>query len=111
MNLKGHILTALSFIWIASIAHAQQKESTVEKPKNHKAFYLGAGFGFDHGGLGLKATFEPIKHLGLFGGVGYNLAGIAGNGGLIFNMLPASKVTTYGHVWLQCCFANKIHRE
>lgn len=78
---------------MASLAQAQNTTVNSERATYAKALYVGAGFGFDHGGLGLKASFEPLKHLGLFGGVGYNLAGVAGNGGLIFNILPARKVT------------------
>ena len=52
MNLKSHILIVLSFIWIANIAQAEQQEGRVEKVRNHKAFYLGAGFRFDSHGEG-----------------------------------------------------------
>lgn len=61
--------------------------------QKQQSLYLGAGFGFDHGGLGVKAEYQPVKHLGFFGGLGYNLADVGANGGVIFNLLPDKRVT------------------
>ena len=58
-----------------------------------QALYIGPGLGFDHGGIGIKAEFQPGKYIGVFGGVGYNLANIGVNGGIIYNILPDNRVT------------------
>ncbi|MGN6435692.1 MAG: hypothetical protein ACTHMM_04130 [Agriterribacter sp.] len=57
------------------------------------AFYLGPGFGFDHGGIGIKAEYQPVKYIGVFAGAGYNLASLGANGGIIYNILPDKRVT------------------
>lgn len=57
------------------------------------SFFLGPGFGFDHGGIGIKAEFQPVKYIGVFAGAGYNLASLGANGGVIYNILPDKRVT------------------
>ena len=69
---------------IVSITAVAQKD---------QALYIGPGFGFDHGGIGLKAEFQPEKHIGIFAGAGYNLASIGANAGLIYNILPGNRIT------------------
>ncbi len=61
--------------------------------QKQSSLFFGAGFGFDHGGIGVKAEFQPVKQLGIFGGLGYNLVGPGANGGIIFNLLPNKRVT------------------
>lgn len=61
--------------------------------QKNQALYIGPGFGFDHGGIGLKAEYQPQKHVGIFGGAGYNLANIGANAGLIYNILPGKRIT------------------
>lgn len=61
--------------------------------QNGTAFFLGPGFGFDHGGIGVKAEFQPVKYVGIFAGAGYNLAALGANGGVIYNILPDKKIT------------------
>lgn len=61
--------------------------------QQEQSLFIGPGFGFDHGGIGVKAEFQPEKHIGIFGGLGYNLAKVGANAGLIYNMLPAKRVT------------------
>lgn len=71
------------FIFIGITAFAQKNQS----------LYFGPGFGFDHGGLGAKASYLPEKHFGIFGGLGYNFATVGANGGLIYNIIPDKRVT------------------
>lgn len=61
--------------------------------QNDQSLFIGPGIGFDHGGFGAKLEFQPEKHVGIFGGLGYNLAGAGANGGVIFNILPGKRVT------------------
>ena len=48
---------------------------------------LGFGAGLDYGGFGARVTGMPSKNFGVFGGLGYALAGVGFNGGVqgIFN--------------------------
>ena len=57
-----------------------------------KAF-LGIGAGLDYGGLGIRAEFQPLKNIGIIGGLGYNLTEPAYNVGLSYKILPGKKVT------------------
>lgn len=52
----------------------------------------GIGIGLDYGGLGVKAEFQPVNFLGVFGGFGYNLADPAYNAGLSFKLTPGKKI-------------------
>jgi hypothetical protein len=49
---------------------------------------LGAGIGLDYGGIGGKFELFPAAPIGLFAGVGNNLAGTGFNAGLDFNFRP-----------------------
>jgi hypothetical protein len=55
--------------------------------------FIGIGAGLDYGGLGIRAEFQPIKNIGIIGGVGYNLVDPAYNVGLSFKVLPEKKIT------------------
>ena len=55
--------------------------------------YFGLGMGLDYGGFGAKAEFLPIKHVGLFAGVGYNLLSVGWNAGLTYKILPRKIVS------------------
>ncbi len=55
--------------------------------------YLGLGFGFDYGGIGGKLEYLPVKHFGLFGGLGYNLLSVGWNVGATYKILPDKKVS------------------
>jgi hypothetical protein len=54
--------------------------------------FLGIGAGFSYGGLGLRGEYMASKSLGLFAGVGYNLADPAFNAGVSVKVLPGKKV-------------------
>lgn len=81
--MRKHIISFWLFFVIAIGTSAQSDQS----------LYIGPGIGFDHGGFGAKLEFQPEKHVGVFGGLGYNLVGAGTNGGIIFNFLPGKRVT------------------
>ena len=49
---------------------------------------LGVGAGLDYGGFGGNLTYYPVKSVGLFGGVGYALAGVGFNAGVKYRYIP-----------------------
>lgn len=61
--------------------------------QNNQALFIGPGIGFDHGGIGAKAEFQPMKYIGIFAGAGYNLASVGANAGMICNLLPNRRAT------------------
>lgn len=81
--MRKHIISFWLFFVIAIGTSAQSDQS----------LFIGPGIGFDHGGFGAKLEFQPEKHVGVFGGLGYNLVGVGTNGGIIFNFLPEKRVT------------------
>lgn len=75
----------VAFLWLAvSVAYSQTDAQRV---------YAGVGFGFDYGGIGGKIEYLPIKYLGLFGGVGYNLKSVGWNAGATCKILPGRSVS------------------
>ncbi|MEJ1241208.1 hypothetical protein WBG78_23875 [Chryseolinea sp. T2] len=83
---------------ISSIASAQETSDEKEyKDKyaledDYAKFTLGFGMGLDFGGFGTRLTISPVKSLGLFAGMGYNLVGFGFNGGARFRFAPDKKV-------------------
>jgi hypothetical protein len=67
---------------------AQIQKDKVVVNTDYSKFHLGLGAGMDYGGLGFKAEYLPIKYLGIFGGVGYNLKDPGLNAGIHFRPFP-----------------------
>ena len=61
--------------------------------QSEQQVYLGLGFGLDHGGLGGKIEYLPVKNFGLFGGLGYNLLSVGWNAGATLKILPDKNVS------------------
>ncbi len=61
--------------------------------QNEQKIYLGFGTGFDYGGYGGKIEYLPIKSVGLFAGLGYNLLSAGYNVGATFKILPDKKIS------------------
>lgn len=57
---------------------------------------LGIGTGLDHGGFGGNVSLYPIRNIGLFAGVGTNLAGMGFNGGLKLRFIPENAESNSG---------------
>jgi hypothetical protein len=54
---------------------------------------VGFGGGIDYGGFGVRASANLTQHLALFGGLGYALAGMGYNAGMLFTAKPKSVVS------------------
>lgn len=93
---KITLLTFAVSLALGGAALAQDKLMKSQKLKPEAEFkkvYFGIGLGLDYGGLGCKVEYLPIKYVGVFGGVGYNFAGIGLNAGASFKALPDCKIT------------------
>lgn len=71
---------------------AQDKLGDVNTEKEYIKFYFGVGAGLNYGGLGLNAEYLPIKSLGIFLGLGYNLVDPAYNAGVSYKLRPGKKI-------------------
>jgi hypothetical protein len=87
MNKTPLPILALLLVCIFS-AHAQKPPADQRPDAPADIFTLGFGFGLDYGGLGVNATVYPQKNIGIFGGVGYALAGAGYNVGVKLRLLP-----------------------
>lgn len=54
---------------------------------------VGFGGGLDYGGFGMRGTLALTQHVHFFGGVGYALAGVGYNGGLLVIAKPKSDLS------------------
>ncbi|MBL7845293.1 MAG: hypothetical protein KF846_14110 [Cyclobacteriaceae bacterium] len=66
-----------------------QFEPVAETPST---FSLGLGIGLDYGGIGGRATFSPIPSFGVFGSLGYAIAGVGFNAGLQYRISPDNNI-------------------
>jgi hypothetical protein len=88
----------LYFLFIVIQVKAQENSST---PVQTDVISGGIGIGQDYGGFGLNLIAYPQRNIGIFGGVGYNLAGAGYNVGLKFRLIskkPTGKVNPYAVV-------------
>jgi hypothetical protein len=79
-------IPASSETW-SQIDSITQRSSAVQVSTLDKAT-LGLGLGMDYGGVGANFLIYPNKSIGLFGGVGYAIAGAGFNAGLKYRFLP-----------------------
>lgn len=79
------ILTIVFFTVLATGLKAQDSTAYSVKPD---VFSLGAGFGFEYGGLGGNLLVYPTKNVGLFAGVGWALADMGYNVGAKVRFFP-----------------------
>lgn len=87
--MKKIILLPVLLLTFSNICHAQpDAKDTATKCD---VFSIGLGLGFDYGGIGVNALAYPQKNIGLFGGVGYAIAGVGYNFGVKLRW-PVSKV-------------------
>jgi hypothetical protein len=94
--MKKITLLTLSAFLAGGAAFGQDKLMRSQKARPEAEFkkvYWGIGLGLDYGGLGFKVEYLPIKYVGVFGGAGYNFAGIGFNAGASFKALPDCKIT------------------
>ncbi|NQT78151.1 MAG: hypothetical protein HQ565_10580 [Bacteroidetes bacterium] len=86
----------------SNVKENKGEEQETEKIEIKKIFDLGFGIGLDYGGLiGAKATFIPIKYLGIFVSAGYHLVSFGWQIGVTGYFLPKTnmkKIRPYAKV-------------
>lgn len=77
----------------------ESDQSETYNPRGSREFdamaSIGAGLGLDYGGIGGKLELFPYAPLGLFAGVGSNIAGTGFNAGLDINFNPYKPDTPF----------------
>jgi hypothetical protein len=84
-EMKNIILTIILFVFVGITGYAQ--DSTVLRTPVDR-ISIGLGAGLDYGGFGYNMLFYPQKNIGLFGGIGYAVAGIGANAGIKLRLIP-----------------------
>ena len=82
-------------------AQFKSQEDPFQTTRQLDQISIGIGGGLDYGGFGGNVTYYPVKSVGLFGGVGYALAGVGYNAGVKFRYVPDkpdAKVHPFGLV-------------
>jgi hypothetical protein len=81
----------LSLLTIILLFGMNTRAQTLKlNPPAYDKVTIGLGMGFDYGGFGASLLVYPAQHIGIFGGVGYALAGVGYNGGIRLRMTPAN---------------------
>ncbi|MEO8591186.1 MAG: hypothetical protein ABI432_17540 [Flavobacteriales bacterium] len=76
---------------MTTLCECRGQAETVPEQK----LFLGLGFGFDHGGMGLRLDGRISPYFGVFGGVGATFSAIGVNGGVQARILPNSQWCPY----------------
>lgn len=78
-------MIAFGFLSIVAVQQASAQENN--------QVYLGLGLGLDYGGIGAKVEYLPVKNVGVFAGMGYNILGVGWNVGATYKIMPDKKVS------------------
>ncbi len=84
-------LTTIGFILLLT-AHLSSQNGFGQNPFQASTpvdqLSIGIGGGLDYGGFGGNLSYYPLNNVGLFGGVGYALAGVGFNAGVKYRYIP-----------------------
>lgn len=79
---------------VALISINLKAQEIASAPVQTDKISIGIGIGQEHGGFGINLTAYPIRSIGIFGGLGYNMVGAGYNIGLKFRLIPARPTAT-----------------
>jgi len=103
--MKKLVLLVISLVFFAGKSVSQEVGSApgTAALKYKQRVYGGLGIGLDYGGvLGAKIEYLPIKNLGLFGGVGFNLLTVGWDAGVSYKISPDKSVSPNLMVFYGC---------
>ncbi|OFX58810.1 MAG: hypothetical protein A2046_05555, partial [Bacteroidetes bacterium GWA2_30_7] len=81
------LLSQLTFSQTDTIINNPKAKSKTSKVAPFEGF-IGLGMGLDYGGFGINFLVYPQKNIGVFGGVGYAIAGLGWNAGIKARFAP-----------------------
>jgi hypothetical protein len=84
--MKHTLILSTLFLCLATTLNAQK--TYYPESSDYDKSTLGIGIGFDYGGIGLNYTVYPQENIGLFGSVGYAIAGAGYNFGVKLRANP-----------------------
>jgi hypothetical protein len=74
-------------LFISTVCEAQFDENALAEAEEESHLHLGIGLGQGYGGIGFRLTALPVKQLGIFGGLGYNLHKAGWNLGAVVRLM------------------------
>ena len=97
------IIPVILLVFLTLQLNAQDtiQQDPFQESRQTDKLSVGLGAGLDFGGFGGNIIYYPIRNVGLFGGVGYALAGAGYNVGLKYRYIPekpTSKIDPYAMV-------------
>ena len=93
-NPKKSIMRSIKITTLALLitfqlnAQFDSQEGPFQTTREIDQVSIGIGGGLDYGGFGGNVTYYPAQSIGVFGGVGYALAGVGFNAGVKFRYIP-----------------------
>jgi len=93
---------SVGFLFMAAISTASAQDTPPKSSSDSNQVYMGLGFGLDYGGIGAKIEYLPVKNIGVFAGLGYNIDGAGWNVGASYKIktterLSINPVVFYGY--------------
>src|ERR1700761_7927674 len=85
--MRSTLILFTLFLCLATTSNAQRSFNPHASDPDVNS--LGIGLGEDYGGIGINYTVYPQTNIGLFGGVGYALAGVGYNFGVKLRTNPS----------------------
>lgn len=81
------------FLFMATTFSAVAQDIPTKNDKEHNSIFLGLGAGLDYGGIGAKIEYLPVKNIGIFAGLGYNLKDAGWNIGASYKIKASERVS------------------
>jgi hypothetical protein len=84
-------LLILSLLALTQVVHAQSEADEEEYSKTN----IGFGIGLTYGGIGMRLSVLPARHIALFAAGGYNIDGLGYNLGTQIRIAPDKSAVPY----------------
>ncbi|MDM1046059.1 hypothetical protein HX004_14610 [Myroides sp. 1354] len=84
---------SFSFLFMAVTSTAFAQEAPTRSYDDPNKLYMGLGLGLDYGGIGGKIEYLPVKNIGVFAGLGYNLEEAGWNIGASYKIKASERLS------------------
>ncbi|MCP1997326.1 hypothetical protein [Flavobacterium sp. HSC-61S13] len=82
-----------SLLFMATASTAFGQDTPTPSYNDPNKVFMGLGFGLDYGGIGAKIEYLPIKNIGVFAGLGYNLSELGWNVGASYKIKATERLS------------------
>ncbi|MFH0865269.1 MAG: hypothetical protein V1904_03695 [Bacteroidota bacterium] len=78
-------------VFIIFFTNKTYGQDTLKTTLTNYPLDFGYGLGIDYGGIGARFTYLPLKQIGIFAAIGFNLLNFGYNAGLVYRVTPNKK--------------------